>query len=260
MLPRFLGAEAAGQIGVAISVWTIAAVFVSFGSMAGEDMTLGGRIVDRLTAAKAVLADFLDRRRGDRVGLVVFGQRAYALAPMTRDLDSVRGQLEESVVGLAGRETAIGDAIGLAVKRLSAQDGGQRVLVLLTDGVNTAGVLEPAKAAQLARDAGVRIHTIAFGGDGGTISVFGLPVQLPGGGDDIDEGMLAEIARITGGKSFRARDTAQLAGIYAEIDRIEPVRREARPVRPLVERYPWPLGAALACGLLSLLVPRRSPA
>lgn len=228
------------------------------GSMADEDMTIGGRVVDRLTAAKAVLADFLDRRAGDRVGLLVFGQRAYALAPMTRDLDSVRAQLADSVVGIAGRETAIGDAIGLAVKRLSAQDGGQRVLVLLTDGVNTAGVLEPAKAAELARDAGVRIHTIAFGGDGGTISVFGLPVQLPGGGDDIDEAMLAEIAGVTGGKAFRARDTAQLAGIYAEIDRIEPVRREARPVRPLVERYPWPLGAALACGLLSLLVPRRS--
>jgi Ca-activated chloride channel family protein len=231
------------------------------GSMAGEDMTLGGRVVDRLTAAKAVLADFLDRRQGDRIGLVVFGQRAYALAPMTRDLASVRQQLAESVVGLAGRETAIGDAIGLAVKRLSAQPPGQRVLVLLTDGVNTAGVLEPLKAAELARDAGVRIHTIAFGGNGGgSISVFGLPVQLPGGGDDIDEATLARIAQLTGGKSFRARETAELAGIYAEIDRIEPVAHAARPVRPRIERYPWPLGAALACALLSLAVPRRSPA
>jgi len=227
------------------------------GSMASEDMTLGGRTVDRLTAARAVLADFLDRREGDRVGLVVFGQRAYALSPMTRDLDSVRGQLAESVVGIAGRETAIGDAIGLAVKRLSAQESGQRVLVLLTDGVNTAGVLEPLKAAELARRAGVRIHTIAFGGTGGgSISVFGLPVQLPGGADEIDEATLARIARMTGGKAFRARDAAELAGIYAEIDRIEPVQHEARPVRPLIERYPWPLGAALACALLSLLARR----
>ncbi len=230
------------------------------GSMAEEDMALGGRVVDRLTAAKAVLADFLDRREGDRVGLVVFGQRAYALAPMTRDLDSVRAQLDASVVGIAGRETAIGDAIGLAVKRLSAQDAGQRVLVLLTDGVNTAGVLDPLKAAELARDARVRIHAIAFGGNGGSLSVFGLPVPLPGGGDEIDEATLARIAGMTGGKAFRARDTEDLAGIYAEIDRIEPVRRDARPVRPRLERYPWPLGAALACALLSLLVRKRGAA
>lgn len=230
------------------------------GSMADEDMTLGGRLVDRLTAAKAVLADFLDRREGDRVGLVVFGQRAYALAPMTRDLDSVRAQLAGSVVGLAGRETAIGDAIGLAVKRLSEQESGQRVLVLLTDGVNTAGVLDPLRAAELARAAGVRIHTIAFGGNRDAMSVFGFPVQLPGGGDDIDEATLRRIAGMTGGKSFRARDTAELAGIYAEIDRIEPVERDARPVRPLLERYPWPLGAALLCALLSLLLrPRVAP-
>jgi Ca-activated chloride channel family protein len=227
------------------------------GSMADEDMSLGGRRVDRLTAAKAVLADFLDRRDGDRVGLVVFGQRAYALAPMTRDLDSVRAQLADSVVGIAGRETAIGDAIGLAVKRLSGQEAGQRVLVLLTDGVNTAGVLEPLKAAALARDAGVRIHTIAFGADSDTISVFGLPVQLPGGGGDIDEATLAQVADMTGGKAFRARDTSQLAGIYAEIDRIEPVEHEARPVRPMLERYPLPLGGAIACALLSLALPLR---
>jgi Ca-activated chloride channel family protein len=121
------------------------------GSMLEEDMRLGGRVVDRLTAAKAVLADFLDRREGDRVGLLVFGQRAYALAPLTLDRDTVRDQLLDSVVGLAGRETAIGDAIGLAVKRLDAQSAQQRVLVLLTDGVNTSGLLDPLKAADIAR-------------------------------------------------------------------------------------------------------------
>jgi Ca-activated chloride channel family protein len=220
------------------------------GSMADEDMALSGRLVDRLTAAKAVLDDFLDRRAGDRVGLVAFGSRAYVLAPMTLDLDSVRAQLRDSVVGLAGRETAIGDAIGLAVKRLAGQPRGERVVVLLTDGVNTTGMLDPLKAAELARDNGVRIHTIAFGGSGGGISVFGLPIALPGGGDDIDEATLKRIAAITGGKAFRARDTAQLAGIYAEIERIEPIARAARPVRPRVERYPWPLAASLLCALL----------
>ena len=235
------------------------------GSMSDEDMELGGRLVDRLTAAKAVLADFLDRRAGDRVGLIVFGQKAYALTPMTLDLDSVRQQLDASVVGLAGRETAIGDAIGLAVKRLHAQPAQQgetaeHVLVLLTDGVNTAGLLDPLKAAELARDNGVRIHAIAFGGTGGGISVFGLPIQLPGGGDDIDEATLKRIAAITGGKAFRARDTDELAGIYAEIDRLEPVARPGQAVRPRIERYPWPLAAALACGLLALVVPRRGRA
>ena len=121
-------------------------------SMGEEDMELGGRLVDRLTAAKAVLADFLDRRVGDRIGLVVFGDRAFALTPLTLDRDSVRQQLDASVVGLAGRATALGDAIALSTKRLQQQRTEQRVLIVLTDGVNTAGVLEPAKAAQIARE------------------------------------------------------------------------------------------------------------
>jgi Ca-activated chloride channel family protein len=130
----------------------------------------------------------------------------------------------------------------------------------LTDGVNTAGMLDPIKAAELARDNGVRIHAIAFGGSGGGISVFGLPIQLPGGGDDIDEATLKRIAQLTGGKEFRARDTEQLAGIYAEIDRLEPVQREGQRVRPRIERYPWPLSAALALGLLAFAAPRRGRA
>lgn len=225
------------------------------GSMGEEDMQLGNGIVDRLTAAKAVLADFLDRRAGDRVGLLVFGQKAYALTPLTLDRDSVRQQLMDSVVGLAGRETAIGDAIGLAVKRLRRQPAAQRVLILLTDGVSNAGQLPPLKAAELARDYQVRIHTIAFGGEGGGVSVFGL--RLPSvGGDDIDEATLQRIAALTDGQAFRARDTAELAGIYAEIERLEPVEREGRRVRPRDERYPWPLAVALLCALVALAVPR----
>ena len=232
------------------------------GSMGDEDMQLGGQVVDRLTAATAVLADFLARRAGDRVGLIVFGQRAYALTPITADLASVRQQLEDTVVGLAGRETAIGDAVALAVKRFgpAAAGEGQRTLVLLTDGVNTAGLLEPYKAAELAKAHGIRIHTIAFGSTGPSLSVFGFPVQLPGGGDDIDEETLRRVAALTGGKSFRARDTAELAGIYAEIDRIEPVARAAQVVRPRIERYAWPLGAALVAFLLALGLPRRGAA
>lgn len=225
-------------------------------SMGEEDMELGGRLVDRLTAAKAVLADFLDRRVGDRIGLVVFGDRAFALTPLTLDRDSVRQQLDASVVGLAGRATALGDAIALSTKRLQQQETEQRVLIVLTDGVNTAGVLEPAKAAQIARDAGVRIHAIAFGGEGGgALSVFGF--SLPTGGDEVDEAGLQKIAQLTGGRFFRARDTEALAGIYAEIDALEPVKRQGQAVRPKIERYPWPLGLALAVGVLALLLRRR---
>jgi Ca-activated chloride channel family protein len=229
-------------------------------SMGEEDMQLGDRIVDRLTAAKAVLSDFLDRRAGDRVGLIVFGERAFALTPLTLDRDSVREQLGDSVVGLAGRATAIGDAIALATKRLQSQDRGQamakqHVLILLTDGVNTAGTLDPDKAAGIARDSGVRIHAIAFGGNGGSMSVFGF--QLPMGGDDVDETGLRRIAATTGGRFFRARDTDDLAGIYAEIDKLEPVQRQGRAVRPKIERYPLPLGAALVLGLLALVLGRR---
>lgn len=226
------------------------------GSMSEPDMELGGRIVDRLTAAKAVIADFLDRRAGDRVSLIVFGQRAYALTPLTRDLDSVRDQLRDSVAGLAGRETAIGDAVGLAVKRLREQPEGQRVLILLTDGVNTAGVLDPLKAAELAREEGVRVHTIAFGGDGGGLSLFGLSLPIGVAGDDIDETVLKELSRQTGGRSFRARDTAELAQIYGELDLIEPVEQPGKPVRPRIERYWWPLAGSLFLALLAFLLRR----
>jgi Ca-activated chloride channel family protein len=162
------------------------------------------------------------------------------------------------VVGLAGRATAIGDAIGLAVKRLHAQTASkQHVLILLTDGVSNAGMLDPIKAAELARDEGVRIHAIAFGGEGESLSVFGIPLHMPGGDDDTDLATLQRIASLTGGKAFRARDTRELAGIYAEIDRLEPVKRAGQAVRPRIERYPWPLGLALACGLLGLALPKR---
>lgn len=222
------------------------------GSMAAEDMRLGGRVVDRLTAVKAVLADFLDRRVGDRVGLLLFGERAYAVTPLTLDRNSVRQQLIDSVVGLAGQETAIGDAIALAVKRLgdpaeNAGNSGQRVVILLTDGVNTAGTLDPDRAAQLAESGQVRVHTIGFGGSGEQ-SFMGISMQGP---PQIDESTLKRVAERTGGRYFRARDTQELAGIYAELDRIEPTALPGEIVQPRIERYAWPLGLALLFAALA---------
>lgn len=229
------------------------------GSMEEPDMELGGQMVDRLTAAKAVLADFLDRRASDRIGLILFGQRAYAVSPLTLDRESVRRQLRDAMVGMAGRETAIGDAIGLAVKRLRTQPAEHRVLILLTDGENTAGVMTPRKAAELAQAERVRIHTIAFGGEGGMMSVFGMQMPVPGMQDGIDEETLKQVAEATGGQFFRARDTQSLAGIYSEIDRLEPIQREGRAVRPRIELYWKWLLAALALAALAALWSRWRP-
>ena len=224
------------------------------GSMSEPDMTLGNQVVQRLSAAKAVLADFLDRRAGDRVGLLIFGERAYTLTPITADLTTVRNQLTDSEVGLAGRDTAIGDAIALAVKRLREQPEGQRVLILLTDGVSNAGVLPPLRAAELAKAEGVRVYPVAFGGDGG-MSLFG--VQIAAGEDPVDEATLRRIAELTGGRAFRARNTDELAGIYAELDRLEPITAAGAAVRPRIERYGWPLALAMLLGALAWLLPRR---
>ena len=198
------------------------------------------------------LSDDLNRRIGDRVGLLLFGERAYAVTPLTLDRKSVRQQLIDSVVGLAGQETAIGDAIALAVKRLgdtadNAGNSGERVVILLTDGVNTAGTIEPDRAAQLAESEQVRVHTIGFGGSGER-SFMGMSMQGP---PQIDEATLKRVAVRTGGRYFRARDTQELAGIYAELDRIEPTALPGEAVQPRIERYPLPLALALMFAALA---------
>ena len=219
------------------------------GSMAAEDMRIGGRPVDRFSAVKSVVGDFLGRRAGDRVGLLLFGSQAYLLTPLTFDRESVRYQLQTSAIGIAGRETAIGDAIGLAVKRLRQQPAAQKVLILLTDGVNTAGVLKPREAAELARAEGMRIYTIGIGGDGMRAGMLGM--LLPAAGDEIDEPTMTAIAEATGGRYFRARSTQELAAVYAELDRLEPAAAPGEKLRPRRELYPWPLAASL---LLAVLV------
>lgn len=218
------------------------------GSMAAEDMSLGGRRVDRLQAVKLVLGDFLERREGDRVGLILFGQQAYLVTPLTFDRRSLRHQLDTTVVGLAGRETAIGDAIGLAVKRLRDRPEQQRVLILLTDGANNAGELQPLQAAELAAATQVRVYTIAFGSDTQR-GPFGM--MMPSA--EMDEPTLEKIAEKTGGRFFRARNTADLAGIYAELERLEPLEQKGESIRPRAELFMYPAAGALVFALLALL-------
>ncbi|MCP5298880.1 MAG: VWA domain-containing protein [Chromatiaceae bacterium] len=221
------------------------------GSMINEDMQVGNRLVTRVAAVKVLASDFLRRRVGDRVGLILFGREAYLQAPLTLDRQTVATLLGEAQVGLAGKETAIGDAIGLAVKRLRDQPEQNRVLILLTDGANTAGAVDPLKAADLAAQEGVRVYTIGVGGDSMLLQTpFGTQ-RLPGG--DLDEDTLRGIASKTGGRYFRARDTASLAHVYEELDAIEPASDDALRYRPTDEVYVWPLGFALLLTVLAAL-------
>ena len=223
------------------------------GSMEISDFVLKGSKVDRLTATKAVAGEFIERRVGDRVGLVLFGERAYLQAPLTFDRKTVRTLLDESVIGLAGDKTAIGDAIGLAVKRLKDNPKDQRVLILLSDGANTAGTVAPLQAADLAAREGLKVYTIGIGADEMVIrDLLGSRKVNPS--QDLDEPTMRGIAEKTGGRYFRARDLKELEKIYQMLDELEPVERDKRYYRPQTELYPWPLGAALLlAGFLVIL-------
>ena len=222
------------------------------GSMEARDFELNGRAVDRLTATKAVAGEFIKRRQGDRLGLILFGENAYLQTPLTFDRQTVNTLLMESVIGLAGQTTAIGDAIGLAVKRLRENAVDSRVLVLLTDGANTAGEVSPVKAAELARSIDLKIYTIGVGADEMVVqSLFGQRRVNPS--QDLDEETLREIADLTGGEYFRARNTQELERIYELLDELEPMEAEALSFRPTTALFFWPLGIALAVGALLMM-------
>ncbi|MGQ3676656.1 vWA domain-containing protein [Xanthobacter sp. TB0139] len=215
------------------------------GSMARRDFSVSGMPLDRLTVVKTVADDFIARRSGDRVGLILFGTRAYIQAPLTFDRNAVRSLLSQASIAMTGQETAIGDAIGLAVKTLRDRPEDQRVLILLTDGANTAGVLGPMQAAGIAKREHVKIYTIGVGADASAGNMW-----MVNASNDLDEKTLADIAQMTGGRYFRARDTAGLAAIYEDINKLEPTAGDPLFLHPTVSLFPWPLGAALALSLL----------
>ncbi len=212
------------------------------GSMATEDMA---NSASRLQVVQQVAGRFIDGRSGDQVGLILFGTQPYLQAPVTADLQTVHRFLDDAVVGVAGTETAIGDAIGLAIKRLrDANPAGHAaashhtVLILLTDGQSNAGSLDPLQAARFAKQVGLRIYTIGVGAAGG--GLFGL-----GGNNDLDETTLRAIAKITGGEYFRATDANALERVYRRIDAIEPAAGRKQWLRPTAEWFFYPLAAAL---------------
>lgn len=216
------------------------------GSMDAKDFELGNRRVDRLTATKAVASDFIERRKGDRIGLILFGERAYLQVPLTLDRETVNILLMEAFIGLAGEKTAIGDAITLAVKRIYEQDavGDEQVLIVLTDGANTAGEIDPIKAAELAQQIGLRIYTIGIGAEQMMVSSITGGLRPVNPSADLDEETLTRIAAITGGQYFRAKDTAGLQDIYRLLDEMEPVAEPEAGFRPVKSLYYWPLGGA----------------
>lgn len=225
------------------------------GSMRAADMQLAGQAVSRFAAVEAIVGDFIERRGGDEMGLILFGSQAFLVTPLTYDLTAVRAQLRGSAVGLAGTETAIGDAIAVAVRRLSSLPQAARVLVLLTDGVNNAGAISPRDAANAAKAAGVRIYTIGVGATRLSIpGFFGSQVVNPSA--DLDADMLTAIATESGGRFFRATDSSELAEAYRTIDALEPIKQDGPALRPRHELFRWPLLAALGMWL-AVVLPRQ---
>ena len=221
------------------------------GSMSEADMSINAASASRIDVLKIVVDRFIERRQGDRLGLILFGTHAYNFVPLTFDLDSLRTLLQDISTGLAGRHTAIGDAIGLAIKLMRDQTTEHRVLILVTDGSNTAGFDAPVRAALAAAEQGMTIYTIGIGSDEASLGrTYGIQNIPPG--TALNEALLRRIARATGGEYFRATDTQSLERIYAILDRLEPIEYEFQSYRPRRELFSWPLAAGI--GVLLLLL------
>ena len=222
------------------------------GSMESPDLDTEGHQLTRLDVVREVAAEFIERREGDRLGLILFGTHAYLQTPLTFDRQTVNVLLDEAAIGIAGKETAIGDAIGLAVKRLREAPEGEAVLILLTDGANTAGQVSPRQAAELAAQSGLRIYTIGVGGKPMRVrGLIGTRIIDPAA--DLDERTLTYIADTTGGQYFRATDRERLQAIYQKLEELEPVTGGERSVRPVKALYHWPLGIAFMLTLIASL-------
>ncbi|CAB0149562.1 hypothetical protein PSI9734_00132 [Pseudidiomarina piscicola] len=214
------------------------------GSMEIADMQLEGYETNRLDMVKHVVSDFIARRQGDKLGLILFADTAYVQSPITYDLTSVEQLLDEAQLRLIGERTAIGDAVALAVKRFRDNEQSNKILILLTDGQNTAGDVSPEQARRLAVYYGIKVYAIGVGAEEVIVdSFFGKRKVNPS--RDLDEGMLRRLAETTGGEYFRARSTEELERIYQTLDAYEPVAGDEQLRRPQTELFYWPAGAAL---------------
>jgi Ca-activated chloride channel family protein len=214
------------------------------GSMAVTDMVQHGRPISRLQVVKRAAEQFVRERSGDKLGLILFGTRAYLQTPLTYDRHSLLARIEDATPGLAGQTTSIGDALGLAVKHLQSVPSAGRVIILLTDGASNTGVLNPLKAAELAKDEDIKVYTIGLGSSA-QLGNMATSLFMPGSAAELDEDSLQKIADITGGQYFRATNPTSLQRIYQKISALEKIKQEQETIRPQKEYYPWPLCAAL---------------
>lgn len=227
------------------------------GSMDTKDMVVQNQQIPRIAVVKHIVGDFIERRVGDRLGLVLFGTSAYLQSPLTFDRTTVKQLLVESQIGFAGPNTAIGDAIGLSIKRLRDRPAENRVVILLTDGQNTAGEVSPRQAADLAKQSGVKVYTIGVGANEMIVSdgFFGNFQRKINPSRDLDEDTLTYIAETTGGRYFRAHSPQELNQIYQLLDELEPVEQEQQTLKPISSLYMWPLACALLLSFLLGLAP-----
>jgi len=220
-------------------------------SMQAEDFFIGGRKVNRLQAAKKVTRDFIRGRDSDRIGLVAFAGQPYLVSPLTLDHEWVESNMNQVQIGSVEDGTAIGSAVGAAAKRLDKRESKSKVIVLLTDGVNNSGTLQPETAAKLAKTLGIRIYTIAVGTYGNHI------ISTPNGpqplSQEYDEETLQAMATISDGAYFRAQDTNSLEQIFESIDQLEKTELSTQVMRDVEELFPWFAVAALVFGLLSMV-------
>jgi len=209
------------------------------GSMDQRDFrTPDGQMLTRLDGVKRVIGDFIARRHGDRNALILFGTRPYVQVPFTQDLATAQQLLDQTQVGMAGQQTAIGDTIGLAIKTLEKSAAQQKLLILLTDGNDTASRVPPEHAADIARQNDIAVYTVGVGDPAAS------------GENRVDLGVLRTVASTTHGQFFRAEDGAQLQAIYADIDRLVPAKLQTLSWRPKLPLFQWPLGAAVIIALL----------
>ena len=219
-------------------------------SMLKRDFSTRTRDLDRLTAVKAVIAQFIEERKSDRIGLILFGTRAYLQAPLTFDKHSVIDILMDTDAGMAGNSTSIGDALGLALKNLK-DDKKNKLIILLTDGENNDGFLSMPKAIDIAEKEGIKIYTIGVGADRNFLdSLFSM------GNSDLDEKSLKLLAQKTKGNYFRAKDFNSLSQIYAQIDKLEPQDTKENVIREEKELYYIPLMLALLFATFLIFIPR----
>ncbi len=209
---------------------------ISF-SMANRDWKKDGQLLTRWEAVKEVMGEFLNQRKSDQIGLIFFGTNAYLQAPLTTDLEVIRWMLDETEVGMAGQTTGIGNAIGMGIKVLKEDSLDQKVMLLLTDGVDSGSDIAPLDAANLAKSDSITIYTLGIGDPAAPNS-------------DLDEKMLIDIAEVTGGRYFRAIDQVQLEQAYETLNELEPVEYEQEEYKPTTLLYFYPLGIALGLAML----------